>query len=235
MIAPEILSQIPMFADLDENNLVAIGALARVRTYERGECVFREGEAQPPYFHVLLTGSLQILKCSLSGKETAIRLIGPGEPFGWASLLDTGVAPASARAMTPVRVLKIPRDELMTMLAGHPKVGMRLLATLAERLRDVHEQLHAVVSERARTRLARLIQRYHRREGDILQTLLPHQVLARMAGITYEESVRIIGEWTNGSSPLLQYGRGGKIVVLDAEGLGILAEGDESATSKVSC
>lgn len=221
-----------MFADLDHENLVVIGALARVRTYERGECVFREGDPQSPYFQVLLTGSLQILKCSLSGKETAIRLIAPGEPFGWASLIDTGVAPATARAMTASRVLKIPRDDLMKLLSEQPKVGMRLLATLAERLRDVHEQLHAVVSERARTRLARLILRYQSREGAALQTLLPHQVLARMAGITYEESVRIIGEWTHGEPPLLQYGRGGNIVVLDLEGLASVAEGEEATTAK---
>jgi CRP/FNR family transcriptional regulator, cyclic AMP receptor protein len=52
-------------------------------------------------------------------------------------------------------------------------------------------------------------------------------VLARMAGITYEESVRIVGEWTHDSAPMLAYKRGGHIVVLDAERLAAMAEGYE--------
>jgi CRP-like cAMP-binding protein len=227
MISPEMLSKLPIFAGLDMHHLESVARLAFVRGYARGECVFLEGDPLPPCFHVLITGTLQIVKSSHSGKETAIRLIRAGELFAWAALLDTGMAPATARAMTPSRVLKIPQDALLRLLADEPTVALRLITTLSERLREVHEQLHAVISERARTRLARLILRYQQREGLSLQTLLPHQVLARMAGITYEESVRIVGEWTHGATPLLAYRRGGQITVMDTERLAELAEGYE--------
>lgn len=227
MISPDLLSRLPIFAGLDARHLDTVARLAFVRIYERGECVFLEGEPLPPCFHVLITGTLQIVKSSHSGKETAIRLIRPGDLFAWAALLDTGVAPATARAMTPSRVLKIPKEALFRLLADEPAVALRLITTLSERLREVHEQLHAVISERARTRLARLIVRYQQREGLTLQTPLPHQVLARMAGITYEESVRIVGEWTHEPSPLLAYRRGGHITVLDPPRLAHLAEGYE--------
>lgn len=228
MVHVDLLAQIPIFSGLDAANMEAIARVAHMRTYDRGECLFLEGEPLPPCFHILAAGTVQILKCAHSGKETAIRLIQPGEIFAWASMLDKGIAPATARAMTPVRVIKIPKNELMSLLAADPAVAMRLLCTLSERLRDVHEQLHAVVSERARTRLARLILRHQAKEGQTLSTALPHQVLARMAGITYEESVRIIGEWTHTTPPILAYGRGGKIAVLDVPALTTLAEGFEA-------
>ena len=79
----------------------------------------------------------------------------------------------------------------------------------------------------ARTRLARLILRYQLRENGAIETPLPHQVLARMAGITYEESVRIIGEWTHDDSPMLEYRRGGHILVRDPDRLAAMAEGFE--------
>jgi CRP/FNR family transcriptional regulator len=234
MISPELLSKLPIFASLEPRHVEALSRLSVVRAYDRGECVFLEGEPLPVCFHVLMAGTLQIVKISLSGKETAIRLIRPGELFAWAALLDTGMAPATARAMTPSRVLKVPRDALMQLLSEDPAVALKLLATLSERLRDVHEQLHAVVSERARTRLARLILRHQQREGLAVQTPLPHQVLARMAGITYEESVRIVGEWSHGETPMLAYRRGGHITVLDAQRLAVMAEGlDETALSGV--
>lgn len=227
MISVDILANLKIFAGLDPRHLEALASISALRTVERGACVFHEGEPMPPCFHILALGTIQIVKSAASGKETAIRLIGPGEVFAWAAILDGGLAPASARALTPARVIKIPQAALLQLLAENPQVALRLLATLSERLRDVHEQLHAVVSERARTRLARLILRHHAREGASLKTPLPHQVLSRMAGITYEESVRIVGEWAHSEPPLLEYGRGGKITVLEPLSLEAIAEGDE--------
>ena len=58
---------------------------------------------------------------------------------------------------------------------------------------------------------------------------LPFQdyMVYRMAGITYEESVRIMGEWTREPAPLLAYRRGGAIAVLAPDRLAALAEGLE--------
>ena len=106
------------------------------------------------------------------------------------------------------------------MLAEDPKLALRLLHVLSERLRETHEQLHAIASERARTRLARLILRHAPSDAK-----LSHQVLSRMAGITYEESVRILRGWSEAG--LLRYERGGEITVLDAPCLARLGEGLE--------
>lgn len=233
MVATEAIHRLPFFSGLDDPHVQELARISTLRSYDRGECVFREGEPLAPYFMVLVAGTLQIVKLSACGKETVIRLIPTGEPFAWAALLSSGTAPASARAMRSVTVMLIPREGLMAMLTEDPRLALRLVALYGERLHDLHEQLHAVVSERARTRIARLILRFMAREGLALATPLPHQVLARMAGITYEECVRIIGEWTHASAPLLSYGRGGRIVVRDVAGLRSLAEGLEPLDARV--
>lgn len=234
MVALEVIKALSFFAGLDEAHVEALARISTLRGYERGACVFHEGEALPPYFLVLVSGSLQIVKLAASGKESVIRLIPPGEPFAWAALLSSRIAPASARAMGPLRVLHIPHDDLVALLTAQPRLSLRLVALYGQRLHDLHEQLHAVISERARTRIARLILRFMAREGVALSTALPHQVLARMAGITYEECVRIIGEWGHGREPLLEYGRGGRIVVCDAAALEALAEGLEPQETRAS-
>ena len=231
MIATDLLVSIPLFAELDEAQLARVAAVSFAAWLEPGECVIREAEPMPPYFHAMLVGTVQILKSAHSGKETTIRLVRPGEIFAWAALLDNLPSPATARAMTRCRVVKIPYAAMTALMAEQPVLAMRLLATLCERLRDTHEQLHAVVSERARTRLARLILRHVGRDG-AAPTPLPHQVLARMAGIAYEESVRIIGEWSHGPRPLVSYGRGGRIAVLDPEALATIAEGFEAPVAR---
>lgn len=231
MISVDVLASLPLFADLDETRLARIAAQSFATGVEPGECVIREAEPAPPYFHALLIGTVQVLKSAHSGKETTLRVIRPGEIFAWAALMDGGPSPATARAMTRGRVLRIPYAAMLELMADEPAFALRLLATLSERLRDVHEQLHAVVSERARTRLARLILRHIRRDGGA-QTPLPHQVLSRMAGIAYEESVRIVGEWSHGPRPLLTYGRGGRITVLEPDELAAIAEGLELPIAK---
>lgn len=228
MLPIDVIASIPLFANLGEEQLHWLAAVGGARTLEPGECVLREAEPVPRFFHALVSGTIQVVKSAHSGKETTIRLIRPGEIFAWSALLDGGMAPATVRAMSRSRVVMIPHDAMMGLLAREPALAARLLATLCERLRDLHEQLHDVISERARTRLARLILRHQRRDGaTTTPTPLPHQVLSRMAGITYEESVRIIGEWSHGPHPLLTYGRGGRITVLDPEALASMAEGME--------
>jgi CRP-like cAMP-binding protein len=234
MVALDAITAMPLFKGLDDVQVQALARISSLRIYERGACVFHEGEPLPPYFLVLATGTLQIVKLAACGKETVIRLIPPGEPFAWAAQLASGMAPASARAMTRLRVLQLPREELGALLAARPTLALRLLALYGQRLHDLHEQLHAVVSERARTRVARLILRFAAREGPALHTALPHQVLARMAGITYEECVRIVGEWANAPQPLLTYARGGQIVVHDPAALQALAEGLEQLPARAT-
>lgn len=226
MIPAELLKKTPVLSELDAETAAELAKRASLIAIVRGGCAFLEGEALPPYFCVLLSGALQMVKCSHSGKETLLRAIRPGEIFAWAALLDGGKAPATARAAEESVVLRLPKQALLAAIGNSPATSLRLLATLSERLREVHEQLHDIVSERARTRLARLILRQRAREGDPLRTLLPHQVLARMAGITYEESVRILGEWTHDAAPILSYRRGGRIEVLDAERLLAIAAGE---------
>jgi CRP-like cAMP-binding protein len=234
MVAPDTVRALPIFANLDEAQVEALARISTMRAYERGACVFHEGEPLPPYFLVLVSGSLQIVKLAACGKESVMRLIPPGEPFAWAALLASGIAPASARAMSPLRVLYIPQDDMVALLTAQPRLALRLVALYGQRLHDLHEQLHAVISERARTRIARLILRFMAREGPALRTVLPHQVLARMAGITYEECVRIIGEWSHAADPLLDYGRGGHIVVRNPAALAALAEGLEPAETRAT-
>lgn len=181
----------------------------------------------PPFFHALTSGTLQILKRAYSGKETSIRLVEAGEIFAWAALLDGKPAPATALAMTRSCVLLLPQQATMALMTREPTLALRLLVTLAERLRELHEQFHDVVSERARTRIARLILRHRPPEGLREDLQLPHQVLSRMAGIAYEECVRIIGEWTHGPRPLLAYRRGGRMTILEPVLLEQIAEGLE--------
>ena len=119
------------------------------------------------------------------------------------------------------------RRTLLALLGQEPKLALKLLVLFAERLREQHDRLHAISSERARTRLAMTILRHQPVEGRQLPVQLPHRSLAKLAGLSYEETVRLMGAWTHAEPPLLAYERGGRITVLDLARLEAAAEGQE--------
>lgn len=218
---PADLKQLDFFSSLEEAELLLLSRRAVLRRLAPGEALFHEGEPLDPALRFVYAGTLQIRRTATNGKETILRLIRRGEMFGVAALFDRKLAPGSAIATEPSEVLEIRLEDLLSHLTREPVIAMKLLVTFAQRLRELQDTLHAVMSGRARTRLARAILNTLDQggatsvgQGFLLKTKLPHATLSRMVGITYEECVRLIREWSH-APEVLRYERGGVITVCD--------------------
>ncbi len=102
------------------------------------------------------------------------------------------------------------------------------MAVFNQRLQQLHEMVHGLVSERAIVRLARFIQSAAgesnaevSEQGACLRLQLSYYEIARSIGITYEECVRLFKQL----QAVLSYSRGGKITILDWAGLDAIAHG----------
>lgn len=224
----EQLARVPLFATCDRANIERLQPHAYLRTYRRKEIIFYEGDPLPAKLHILLSGVLQVQKNAASGKETILRLLRAGDIFAAPALFGNGQAPATVLAFENCEVLTLDRHELLAAIQDSPELAFRLLAVLNQRLQQVHNMVHGLVSERAIVRLARLIQYYawqHGTEattvGERLRIKLPYYQIARSIGITYEECVRLMKTLQDS----VTYERGGKIAILDWESLEAMAEG----------
>lgn len=223
---PCSLHELDFFKGLDEQELRDLDERSSCRRYDAGEVLFHEREPLAAKLRFVCSGQLQIHKSAASGKETIVRLIRPGEVFAVAALFDRKIAPATVTATVPSLVLEIPLEDFQAHLTRYPMLAIKLLAAFAQRLKDLQETLHTVASERARARLAALILRTLDRGGGQpvgdgairLNTRLPHAVMSRMIGITYEECVRIIRDWCHDPA-ILTYQRGGVLTLLDRDAL----------------
>ncbi len=224
----EQLSQILVFVDLTSPELERLQPHAQVQRYSKGEIVMHEGDRLPGKLYALLSGSLQIVKTAITGKETLLRTISAGEIFAAPALLGNGIAPATVTAESDAQILAVKRDALLEAIRQSPEIALRMLMIFNSRLQQLHDTVHGLVSERAIVRLARLIQytatrygTYPGVEGQCLKAKLSYYQMARSIGITYEECVRLF----KSLKPVLAYSRGGKITVLDAEALEAIASG----------
>lgn len=103
-------------------------------TFKAGALVIREGEPGQEMF-VVESGSVEVFRGS-GPKEQKVSALGAGDFFGELSLLDDQPRSASARAVTDCLLLVIDAATLDQMLRQYPEVAVRMLRTLAVRLRE---------------------------------------------------------------------------------------------------
>lgn len=187
-----------------------------------------EGDRLPAKLYALLSGSLQVTKTATTGKETILRTLSAGEIFAAPALVGNGIAPATVTAESDCHILSVNREALLETIQRTPEVALRMMMVFNQRLQQLHETVHGLISERALIRIARYIQYFAvhygtevTKQGVCLRMKLPYYQIARSIGITYEECVRLFKQLRS----IVSYSRGGKITVLNWEELEIIASG----------
>lgn len=225
----EQLQQIVILAEVAADRLARLQPDTVVRRYGRGEVVLHEGDRLPAQLFAVLSGRVAIKKTASTGKETLIRSLPAGELFAAPALFGNGTAPATVVAEQDCEILTIGRTALLGMIQQNPELALQIIAVLTERLQHLHQTVHGLASERAIVRLAQCIQTAAIAEGTettadglVLRSPLTYAQIAGSIGITYEECARLFKQIQG----IVQYSRGGKIVVVDWEKLGAIAAGE---------
>ena len=222
------IAQIPLFVGLSDQQKEALLEAAVFHVVRAGEIVLREGQELEGVLYFLVAGEFQVSKLAPSGKETILRVIGSTETFGLAALFDETLAPATLTSMREGCVMRVSSAAFLQLLRQDFDLTLQILKLLSQRLREAYHQVHRLASTKGRARLAQLICTQIDRaglepdpEGQALGMPLSYATLSRMAGVSYEETIRIIQEW----GAFLRYRRG-RIVIRDLEGLRAIAQAE---------
>ncbi len=224
----EQLRCISIFTSLEDAQLNNLQSHAVVKAYAKGEIIMQEGDRLSPGLYALICGLIRITKMAANGKETILRTLKDGEIFAAPALFGDGIAPATVTAQVDCQVVMVAREALLNAIQEAPEIALKILSVYNQRLQQLHNTVHGLISEQAIARLARYIQ-YCACEygteateaGHCLRLRLPYYQIARSIGITYEECVRLFKQLL----PWVSYSRGGKIIVQDWNGLEAIASG----------
>ena len=124
----EALRQVPLFADLDGDELQQVALLFKRRHFAEGETVMREGTDGAAFF-LIEEGEAAVLE---DGERIA--MLGTGDFFGEIGLVETGRRTASVVATTPMDVIVMYRDEFEQMKKELPTVADRIHDAIRARL-----------------------------------------------------------------------------------------------------
>jgi CRP/FNR family transcriptional regulator, dissimilatory nitrate respiration regulator len=142
-----------LFAGLAPGDLKAVAGITRVKSLEKGEYLFHEGE--PAHgFYIVQKGAVYVHRVNSAGKEQVIRVFRSGESFAEATLATLPGYPADARAVEASQVLLVEKAGFLELLKRQPELGLRMLAAMSGHLRDLVAQLEDLTLKDVETRLA---------------------------------------------------------------------------------
>lgn len=144
----------PLFADLPPEELQRIAGLCHTRELESGEVLFQKGDQGDALFGVR-RGQIRIETGASDGSRLTLNYLGPGDLFGEVAVLDgqTRTADATAGELTELFVLR--REDFLGHLEREPKLAVKLIALLCQRIRWMSERMEESVLQPLPVRLAR--------------------------------------------------------------------------------
>ena len=124
------LAEIPAFMPVHDFTLRRVERLFERQSFDAGQVVITEGEPGDDVF-VITSGHAVVARCG-----GTIATLGPGDWFGELAVLLDLPRNATVRAVTPLDVLYVSRNDFFELLIDVPDLWRRMAAMLAHRLRQ---------------------------------------------------------------------------------------------------
>jgi CRP-like cAMP-binding protein len=169
----------------------------RPRNFLAGEAIYHEGDAATGVYCVS-SGLIGIRKVDADGESVLLRLVRPGETFGYRSLLTGTPHGVSAEALKETRICFVPAPAMHRMTAENPALVMAFFHHLAKDMAEAETKVLETVTASCRVRFLRLLVALggdaDRDAGCEVHLELPvsRQDIASLIGVRSETMSRII-------------------------------------------
>jgi len=130
MSAPvDLLKRVPIFSELDSNEIERLSRSFRDRTFDAGQEVVTEGRGGVGFF-IVESGEATV---TVHGDERG--RIGPGDYFGEVALIDEGPRSATITATTDLKTWGLTPWDFRPLVETNAAIAWKLLQALAKKLR----------------------------------------------------------------------------------------------------
>jgi CRP/FNR family transcriptional regulator len=217
-----IISAIPLFNGLPDDQLSAIRQIAVEKQYNKGQTIFSEEDETKGLF-VVVDGRVKIYKVSSEGKEQILHIIEVGQSFGEVTVFTGQQMPANAQSLTKSRLLLFPRSAFVGLVTANPSLALNLLAIMSKKLRQFAVQIENLSLKEIPARLASYLIYLAEEQGsaDAITLNVSKGQLASLLGTIPETLSRIFAKLSGQNLIRVE---GPKITLLDLQGIEDLAE-----------
>ncbi|MGE0129017.1 MAG: Crp/Fnr family transcriptional regulator [Blastocatellales bacterium] len=178
------LSAMDLFRDLTPTEMEEIDRATVMQTCRTGRVFYTPGETGEVLF-ILKKGRVQLYRMSPEGRKLVITRLEPVCFFGEMSCVGQGMYNTFAEATEDSLICTMSRHDVERLLLAKPKVAVRILEAIGQRLVSAEQQLEEMAFKGLIPRVAALLLRAAE-GGDVKG--LSHQDLADQLGV-YRETV----------------------------------------------
>lgn len=164
------------------------GSRKQIAHYRNNEIIFREGESAADVLY-LQEGRVKLAATSPQGKEAIVRLVAPGDFFGYQILDGHRRRLVTATAMTESSVIRIELPAMARLLREDRGFSNAFVGHLVQHIVSAEETLVDHLFNSSEKRLARillLLAHFDQKgqPGTLVVPKVTHEVLAQMVGTT---------------------------------------------------
>lgn len=197
----EYLKKIHIFEDLSPEELREVAKYIQVRNYRRNEYIFFEEEAEPGIY-ILVEGLVKLIKETSEGKSIIVRLVFPGEVFGWIEWgKNVPKFKYTAMAALDSTLLYLSNRDFINLAIKYPAIAIKITCDATYNLLQTYEVLKSIASGKVEERIAKLLLELAEKVGEkkngriIIKLPLTRQDIAEMTGTTVETTIRVMSKW----------------------------------------
>jgi len=136
------LVHLPLFDGLPEPQIARLAAATRRRKLARGEVLFQAGE-HPTGFYAVIYGSIALFAPKGAHRVDATDFVGPRRSFGEAVMFLDKPYIVTATAAADSLVLHVSKEAVFGAIERNPRVAVRMIASLSEKLHAAVRELDA--------------------------------------------------------------------------------------------
>lgn len=189
-----------IFSDVNPKFQEQINKFKVMNQYKKGQVLFAEGAANFGVFSVN-SGKIKISRSAPEGRETILRIAGPGDVLGHNNLLTNEKNTYSATMIEDGSVCFLDKKFLVELMASESSVALNIIRRLSHEITASEHRNAAMSNKSVRERLAELLlnlkKSYGVKEGHRtrLDIKLTREEMASIVGTANETIIRFVSEF----------------------------------------
>ena len=184
-------------------------------TYNKKHNLYKEGQRPRAVYHVIL-GKVKISKTNEEGKEFITNIAGPGDFFGYTSILEDVNYLDDAQVLEETEIMVIPREDFLQLIYGDLETAQTFIKIITKNILEKEDNLLNLAYSSLRKKVAfsliQLLEKY-KTVSDTQPVLnLSRENMAQSIGIATESLIRTLSDFKDEKLIDIQTG---KVVVLE--------------------
>lgn len=189
-----------VFCDMQDKSLAGVSHNKSINIYKKGQTVFFQ--ANTPFgLYCINSGKVKISKFGNNGKESIIRIAGPGDVLGHRSLFSDEYYTATATVMEDANICFFNKIYIFKLLKDEPSLAINMIQKLSKDMGAAEARTASMfqkdVSERLAEFFLTLMKAYGVEENGRcrLDIKLTREEIASIIGTANETVIRFISEF----------------------------------------